>query len=123
MANFVGRTMLSGALAAILAGSACAQSLALLPAFSGEAAYVDGYNEMLGRMMPEGLATNMFPMVQTVAVDVPFTPRLTDLDAYNATLAVLAAEISPPEDALSAYALVPGYRVLRVWEGPISLDK
>jgi hypothetical protein len=69
--------------------------------------------------MPKHLGATAFPMAETIAVDVQFTPRLTDLDAYNAVLAVLTDGVRHKVDAMSAYALVPG-RMLRVWEVPAS---
>jgi hypothetical protein len=118
VANILGKTILSGALAATLAAPAWAQIEPVLPVFSGEAVVVDPYNELLDQMMPRMLGATAFPMVQTIAVDVQFTPRLTDLDAYNATLAVLADGVLRDVDVMSAFALVPGYRMLHVWEAP-----
>jgi hypothetical protein len=121
VANILGKTILSGALAATLAAPAWAQ-IEPVPVFTGEAVFVDPYNELLDQTMPK-LGATAFPMVDPVAVNVQFTPRLTDLDAYNATLAVLADGVLRDVNALSAYALVPGYRMLRVWEGLGSADK
>jgi len=119
VANLFGKTMLSGALAATLAVPAWAQIESALPAFNGEAVLTDPYNDLLDHMMPKHLGATAFPMAETIAVDVQFTPRLTDLDAYNAVLAVLTDGVRHKVDAMSAYALVPG-RMLRVWEVPAS---
>ena len=128
MANYFGKTMLSGAmlsgaLAASLATPVWAEAAVDVPLFTGEAVLIDPYNELLEHMMPKRLDASVFPMVQGVAVDVQFGPRLTDLDAYNATLAVLAGGVKRKLDAMSAYAFVPGHSVLRVWEVPVSPDK
>jgi hypothetical protein len=122
VANFFGKTMLSGALAAGLATPVWAQTEVGVPLFSGEAVLIDPYNELLEHMMPRMLDASVFPMVQGIAVDVQFATRLTDLDPYNATLAVLAASVKKL-DAMSAYAFVPGHSVLRIWEVPVSPDK
>jgi hypothetical protein len=122
MANYFGKTMLSGALAAGLATPVWAQTEVGVPLFSGEAVLMDPYNELLEQLMPKRLDASVFPMVQGVAVDVQFGPRLTDLDAYNATLAVLAGNVRKL-DAMSAYAFIPGHSMLRVWEVPVSPDK
>jgi hypothetical protein len=122
VANFFGKTMLSGALAAGLATPVWAQTEVGVPLFSGEAVLIDPYNELLEHMMPRMLDASVFPMVQGIAVDVQFATRLTDLDPYNATLAVLAAS-AKKLDAMSAYAFVPGHSVLRIWEVPVSPDK
>jgi hypothetical protein len=122
VANYFGKTMLSGALAAGLATPVWAQTEVGVPLFSGEAVLMDPYNELLEHMMPKRLDASVFPMVQGVAVDVQFGPRLTDLDPYNATLAVLAGSVRKL-GAMSAYAFVPGDSVLRVWEVPVSPDK
>ena len=122
MAKLVGKTMLSGALAATLAAPAWAQTLADMPLFSGEAVFLDGYNELLDKMTPKQLGASVFPVVQIVAMDVQFGPRLADVDAYNATLAVLAGGVRWTVDAMSAYAFVPGHRMLRVWEVPAASE-
>ena len=121
MANYFGKSgaMLSGALAASLATPVWAEAAVDVPLFTGEAVLIDPYNELLEHMMPKRLDASVFPMVQGVAVG----PRLTDLDAYNATLAVLARGVKRKIDAMSAYAFVPGHGVLRVWEAPVSPDK
>jgi hypothetical protein len=122
VANFFGKTMLSGALAAGLATPVWAQTEVGVPLFSGEAVLIDPYNELLEHMMPRMLDASVFPMVQGIAVDVQFATRLTDLDPYNATLAVLVGSVKKL-DAISAYAFVPGHSVLRIWEVPVSPDK
>jgi hypothetical protein len=122
VANFFGKTMLSGALAAGLATPVWAQTEVGVPLFSGEAVLMDPYNELLEHMMPRMLDASVFPMVQGIAVDVQFATRLTDLDPYNATLAVLVGSVKKL-DAISAYAFVPGHSVLRIWEVPVSPDK
>ena len=119
MAKLVGKAMLSGALAATLAGPAWTQTLTDLPIFSGEPVFLDAYNELLDQLTPKTLGAGVFPMVQIIATDVQFGPRLTDLDAYNATLAVLSDRVRQKMDAMSAYAFVPGHRMLRVWEAPV----
>src|SRR2546421_5873567 len=101
--------MLSGALAVSWASPVRAEAAVDVPQFSGEAVLMDPYNELLDHMTPQMLDASMFPMVQGVAVDVQFGARLTDLDAYNATLAVLAGRVKRSVDAMSAYAFVPGH--------------
>jgi hypothetical protein len=122
MAKLVGKTMLSGALAATLAAPVWAQTLPDLPLFSGEAVFLDPYNELLDHMTPKKLRPSMFPVVQIIAMDIQLGPRLTDLDAYNGTLAVLADGVRRKVDAMSAYAFVPGHRTLRVWEVPATSE-
>jgi hypothetical protein len=123
MANLVGKAMLSTALAATLAAPVWAQTAPATPLFTGEPVFLDPYNDLLNHIMPKKLAASAFPMVDAVAVDVQFGARLTDLDAYNAILAVLADGVRQKIDAMSAYAFVPGHRMLRVWEAPVSPDK
>jgi hypothetical protein len=123
VANLVGKTILSGALMATLVAPAWAQIQPDLPLFTGDAVFIDPYNELLDHMMPKKLRASVFPMAQTVAVDVQFGPRLADLDAYNATLAVLADRVRRKADAMSAYAFVPGNRTPRVQKAPIPFDK
>jgi hypothetical protein len=122
MAKLAGKVMLSCALAATLAAPAWAQNPADLPLFSGEAVFLDAYNELLDHMAPKKLRASVFPVVQIVATDVQFGPRLTDLDAYNATLAVLADGVRRKVDAMSAYAFAPGHHMLRVWEVPAASE-
>jgi hypothetical protein len=119
VANIVGKTVVSGALAATLAALMPSSAVAVYPQFSGPPVYVDPYNAMLGGATPTS--------IQTVAVDATFSGPPVYVDPYNVILGGAtvpsSAQTVAVDDLYNSYAFAPGYRAPRLWEGPISFDK